>query len=87
MSPALAGGFLTAGPPGKSLLLVAKTLFPVRSHSGLLGGFGCILLKDTDQPPVAVPVFFRTVRVHRREAHREGICVYKELIHFLYSRN
>ena len=77
MSPALAAGFFTAGPPGKSLLLAAKTVFPVRSHSGLLGGFGCILLKDTGQPPMAVPVFFRTVRAHGREAHREGTYVYR----------
>ena len=28
-----------------------------------------------------------TGREAGREAHREGICVYKELIHFLYSRN
>ena len=77
MSPALEGGFLTNGPPGKSLLLVAKTLFPIRLHLGLLGGFEYILLKDTDQPPVAVPVFFRTVRVHGREAQRVGAYVYR----------
>ena len=71
MSPALEGGFLTTGPLGKNLLRVAKTLFPIRSHLGLLGGFEYILLKDTDQPPVAVPVFYG------REANREGAYVYR----------